>query len=124
MKKLHIETKEKFNNYLMGIDGEKIIVEIDESKFWKRKNNKGHEVDGVWVLGLVERTKNKKILFIPVQNRSKNTLTPIILRYVKKGSIIYTDKWKGYRDLSKYYIHLTVDHSKKLKIPILVFTLI
>ena len=33
MKKLHIETKEKFNNYLMGIDGEKIIVEIDESKF-------------------------------------------------------------------------------------------
>ena len=34
---------------LLGEDG--IIVEIDESKFGKRKYNRGHRVDGCWVLG-------------------------------------------------------------------------
>ncbi|KAG1267082.1 hypothetical protein G6F66_014076 [Rhizopus arrhizus] len=36
-------------------DGQPIIVEIDESKFGKRKYNKGKRVDGVWVVGGVER---------------------------------------------------------------------
>jgi hypothetical protein len=26
-------------------------VEIDESKFGKRKHNRGHRVEGVWVVG-------------------------------------------------------------------------
>ncbi|KAG1435618.1 hypothetical protein G6F56_013903 [Rhizopus delemar] len=29
-------------------------VQIDESKFGKRKYHRGHRVEGVWVLGLVE----------------------------------------------------------------------
>ena len=33
------------------IGGEGIIVEIDESKFGKVKNHRGHKLDGVWVLG-------------------------------------------------------------------------
>ena len=36
------------------IGGEGIIVEIDESKFGKRKYNRGHRVEGVWVVGGVE----------------------------------------------------------------------
>ena len=35
--------------HFIGEDG--IIVEIDESKFGKRKYNRGHRVDGCWVLG-------------------------------------------------------------------------
>ncbi|KAM0686017.1 Phosphotyrosine-binding domain [Conglomerata obtusa] len=38
------------------IGGENIVVEIDESKFGKRKYNRGHMVVGSWVVGLVERT--------------------------------------------------------------------
>jgi len=38
------------------IGGEGIVVEIDESKFGKRKYSRGHKVDGVWVLEIVERT--------------------------------------------------------------------
>lgn len=38
------------------IGGEGIVVEIDESKFGKRKYNRGHRVDDVWILGGVERT--------------------------------------------------------------------
>ena len=33
------------------IGGEGIIVEIDESKFGKRKFNRGHRVEGIWWLG-------------------------------------------------------------------------
>jgi hypothetical protein len=33
------------------IGGSGIIVEIDESKFGKRKYNRGHSVEGVWVIG-------------------------------------------------------------------------
>ena len=33
------------------IGGEGEIVEIDESKLGKRKNNAGHAVEGVWVVG-------------------------------------------------------------------------
>ena len=33
------------------IGGEGIIVEIDESKLGKRKYNRGHPVEGVWVVG-------------------------------------------------------------------------
>ena len=47
------------------IGGENIIVECDESKFGKRKYQKGHRghrVDGVWVFGLVERTPERRLV--------------------------------------------------------------
>ncbi|KAM0685950.1 Phosphotyrosine-binding domain, partial [Conglomerata obtusa] len=34
------------------IGGKDIVVEIDESKFGKRKYNRGHRVLGTWVVGL------------------------------------------------------------------------
>ena len=37
----------------MQIGGIVIVVEIDESKFGKRKYHRGHKVDGVWVVGMV-----------------------------------------------------------------------
>ncbi|KAG1532443.1 hypothetical protein G6F49_013691 [Rhizopus delemar] len=29
-------------------------IQIDESKFGKRKNHRGHRVEGIWVFGMVE----------------------------------------------------------------------
>ncbi len=43
------------------IGGEGIIVEIDESKFGKRKYNRGHRVEGVWVVGGVEITPERRM---------------------------------------------------------------
>lgn len=37
-------------------DGSRIELQIDESKFGKRKYNRGHHVDGVWVIGEGEKT--------------------------------------------------------------------
>ena len=38
-----------------------IIVEVDECKFGKVKYNRGQKVDGVWVIGGIER--NEKMFF-------------------------------------------------------------
>ena len=71
-------------SYLGGVnsDGQPIVVEIDESKFGKRKYNKGKRVDGVWVVGGVER----KVFLLTVPNRNQNTLKLIIDTFVKDGN--------------------------------------
>ena len=33
------------------------VVEVDETKLGKRKYNKGHKVDGVWILAGIEHTE-------------------------------------------------------------------
>jgi len=49
------------------IGGPGKMVEVDESKFGKRKYNKGRRVEGVWVFGGVERDScPPKCFFITV----------------------------------------------------------
>jgi transposase-like protein len=101
-------------NYAIG--GDDVIVEIDESKFGKRKYNRGHHVEGVWVLGMVERTNERRIRLTVVDDRTKETLKQKIQNNIFKGSIIHTDCWKGYNGLgSTFNEHKTVNHSKGFK---------
>jgi transposase-like protein len=94
------------------IGGEGIEVAIDETKLGKRKYNRGHYVDGVWVLVGIELIPNGKIFLVPIENRSENTLSNLIVQYVRPRSIINTDMWRGYNGISSLgYIHLTVNHS-------------
>lgn len=104
-----------------GVDenGKPIVVEVDESKFGKRKNHKGHPVEGVWVVGGVERTPERKVFLTTVEDRKKDTLHLILSTWIKAGSEIRTDCWKGYCGLSnvpdKQYTHKTVNHAKEFK---------
>ncbi|KRH92365.1 putative transposable element, partial [Pseudoloma neurophilia] len=117
-KKIKINAKKNFFNNIEMIGGDDLIVEIDESKFGKRKYNRGHRVEGQWVLGIVERTEKRRIILIPVERRDSKTLTDIKRKYVHPLSIILTDKWKGYNELKKYFKdHKTVNHSKHFKDP-------
>lgn len=97
------------------IGGPDIIVELDETKTGKRKYNRGHRVEGVWVLGGVERTPERKVFIVSVPDRTARTLLEIIDKHVLPGSTIYTDLWKGYSNLNSLneYNHLTVNHSKE-----------
>ena len=97
--------------------GEKgIAVETDESKFYKRKYNRGRGVDGVWVLGMVERTPERRINLFCLKKWDRLALNTLITKYVAKGSIIHTNKLKGYSGLtSLWYKHYTVNHSKNFK---------
>jgi len=102
------------------IGGENVIVEIDESKFGKRKYNKGHRVEGVWVLGGVERTSNRLMFAEVVQKRDTKTLMEVISRHVASGSIVHTDLWKAYSQLEDQLNvqHRTVNHSKHFVNPV------
>ena len=63
------------------------------------------------MVGMDERTQERKVVFVTVEKRSKPTLTNIINQYVKKGSIIYTDKWWKYNDLvNNGYENFTINH--------------
>ena len=89
-------------------------MEIDESKFGKRKYYRGHKVEGQWVFGSLEKYDKSKIFMVPVSNRKAATLEKLIKRWIKPGSIIHSDCWKGYTRLSKLgYTHVTVNHSKE-----------
>ena len=51
---------------------------------------------------------------IPVHNRKAKTLIPIIKKWILPGTIIHSDCWKAYNQLSKMgYTHVTVNHSKE-----------
>ena len=102
------------------IGGEGIVVEIDEAKLGKRKYNRGHWVEGVWILGGVERTPERRTFFVPVEDRSAETLLPLIGKYVAAGSIVHTDCWRSYGriEVALGLAHSTVNHSKTFKDPI------
>lgn len=108
----------EFEDVVIG--GKGIIVEIDETKLGKRKYNKGHWVEGVWVLVGVERTPEKRIFAIEVPDRSAETLLTIIQTHVKEGSIINTDGWRSYESVTETLgmEHNIVNHKKHFKDPI------
>ena len=97
----------------LEVGGPGVIVEIDESKFGKRKYHRGHRVDGVWVLGGVERTSLRRVFLAPVPDRSAKTLLEVISKHVLPGSIIFSDMWKGYNGISEQLglEHFVVNHS-------------
>jgi hypothetical protein len=75
------------------IGGPDVVVEIDETKFGKRKYNRGHRVDGFWVFGGVERTHERKFFAVRVPDRTTITLTDLIIKHIAPGSIIHSDCW-------------------------------
>ena len=92
-------------------------VEVDESLFGRKvKYHRGEKVGkDVWVMGLVERANNK-ILVFPVEDRSEDTLLPIILNFVRQGSSIYSDGWSAYINLNEHgFYHFTVLHKETFK---------
>ncbi|XP_067659400.1 uncharacterized protein [Haliotis asinina] len=95
------------------IGGPGIEVEIDESKFGKRKFHRGRRVDGVWVFGGIEKESNRMFLEV-VEKRDADTLLSVLRKWVRPGSVIHSDCWKAYSRLNEMgYEHVTVNHSKE-----------
>lgn len=94
------------------IGGPGIDVEIDESKFGKRKYHRGRMQEGQWVFGGREKNDRQKIFMQTVDARDEQTLLPLIQKWILPGSIIHSDCWKSYSKLGDMgYQHLTVNHS-------------
>lgn len=95
------------------IGGEGKVVQIDESKFGKRKYHRGHHMEGQWVFGGIE-LESRKCFMIAVDKRDEATLLPLIKRWIEPGTIIISDCWKAYCNLEKHgYTHRTVNHSQE-----------
>ena len=99
------------------IGGPGKTVEIDESKFGKRKNNKGRIVDGQWIFGGICR-ETKQLFLVSVEKRDKATLLLIIKERIKQGTTIISDGWAAYKTLkNEGFNHQVVNHSKNFVDP-------
>ena len=88
------------------IGGPGTHVEIDESKFRKRKYNRGRIIEGQWVLGAICH-ETKDMFLVTVPSCDKETLIPIIKDRIKPGTTILSDCWKSYDCLEKKKISYT-----------------
>ncbi|KAI4293291.1 hypothetical protein PAPHI01_2680, partial [Pancytospora philotis] len=108
----------RYYQRLGQIGGPDVVVEVDESKFGKRKYHRGHRVDGTWVLGAVEKTGKRRIIMLPVANRTREILLGILSRFVHPVSRMRSDRWKGYIGAAELFAaHETVNHSLHVKDP-------
>ena len=81
------------------ISGKYIVVEICESKFGKVKYWRGHRVDCALVVGLVEKTPERRLFMVVIDDKTAPSLKKIILDHVKSGCIIHTYCCKGYSNV-------------------------
>jgi transposase len=96
-------------------------VEADESYFGPRRarrsrgdpKNRGRSTPHKTpVFGILERHGRVEVTVVP--NCSAETLLRETLKTVKRGSLVYTDKWSGYDTLTFCgYRRLSVDHGQR-----------
>ena len=89
-------------------------IEMDESYFGgRRKGNRGRGAAGkVPVFGILERGGKVKVEV--VGDVKGDTLLELAIRKVKRGSLIYTDRFRSYNGLVSYgFKHRRIDHGKK-----------
>lgn len=92
-------------------------IEADESYFGgKRKGNRGRGAAGKTIVyGILER--GGKVSVSVVKDVSAESLLNETIKKVRRGSIVYTDKWKGYDSLMFCgYKHLNINHKYRFKL--------
>jgi len=88
-------------------------IELDESYFGgRRKGNRGRGAAGkVPVFGILERNGIVQVNVVP--NVTAETLLGFTVKKVRRGSVVYTDKFRSYDSLMFCgYRHLKIDHKK------------
>ena len=89
-------------------------IELDESYFGgRRKGKRGRgALSKVPVFGILERDGIVKVEV--VKDVTANTLLDLTIKTVRRGSIVYTDKFRSYDALMCCgYRHLKIDHKKR-----------
>lgn len=100
--------------HMAELEGSKLSgeIELDESYFGgRRKGLRGRGARGKSIVfGLLER--DGRVYTKLVENVSAETLMQQISTHTRKGSVYYTDAFRGYQSLQRYGKHHVVNHSK------------
>ena len=101
-------------------NGEQIVVEIDETKFFHGKYHRGQWREGHWVFGGIERGSAKCFL-VEVPDRTAHTLQQKIQQYILPGTHIISDGSAAYADIPQIaggiYSHEVVVHERHFVSP-------
>lgn len=101
--------------HLAELEGGKLKgeIELDEAYFGgKRKGKRGRAAAGKSVVfGLLER--ESRVYTKVVESVSADELMRHIQAKTRKGSVYYTDAFRGYQSLKRYGKHHTINHSKR-----------
>ncbi|EFO93348.1 hypothetical protein CRE_24780 [Caenorhabditis remanei] len=107
------------------IGGNDHIVEIDETNLHSRKYGVGKGTNEDWIFGGKEwiaklcfqkiysgiDRDSGKVFMKRVVNRSASVLVPLLQANVEKRSVVYSDEWRSYSQLKRYFTdHYTVCH--------------
>lgn len=92
-------------------------MEIDETFLVRRKYDLGRVLVQTWLFGGTE-WETKKIFLVPLTEdvgirRNCESLLPLIKKYIKPGSVIYSDGWRAYAKLGEEgFVHGIINHSE------------
>jgi len=101
--------------HMAELEGGKLAgeIELDESYFGgRRKGTRGRGAKGKSIVfGLLER--EGRVYTKVVENVTAETLMQHIAARTRKGSVYYTDAFRGYQSLKRYGKHHVVNHQKQ-----------
>ncbi|KAJ4429038.1 hypothetical protein ANN_26034 [Periplaneta americana] len=85
------------------IDGQGHIVKVDECKIGRPKCHVGRLVEGMWVLGLIDRQNREiRLKVCPDKRRDAQTLLRLIRKHIQPNTEIYIDCRRGYDSLNQH----------------------
>ena len=90
------------DSHPIALGGTGIICAIDESCFsHKQKYHRGRAPEReIWVFGIVDTSfKPARAYLQIVDDRTQETLLPIIHRVCRVGTTIFSDSWAAYRNI-------------------------
>jgi len=117
----------KIREYIFGAENYNVMDGIvltdetfvggkDKNRHWNKKARNAKEnddrkfVDKIPVVGYMNA--NGLITARVLPSVSANILLNCALTFIKPGSTVYSDDWKGYKDFHKYFTHYFVEHGK------------
>lgn len=96
------------NEYSEKLGGVNQIVEIDETHLVSRRDSRGRILTGerYWVIGCIDRI-SKEVRCILTRNRTRNICEQFLNDNILTGTVVMTDRWRGYNNISTLIIFIT-----------------
>ena len=107
------------DTYVIALEDDEVPMEVEDEE-----EREVEEMDGFHFNPELEKkekalfkkgpkTQPRRSLFFVVPDRKAETLLPIIAKYVRPGTLVFSDGWSSYVQLGKNYMHHVVIHNER-----------